>query len=50
MPHLDPAALLPAALDLASTGVPVLPLRAGKMPVRQLPRLRAATRAAAGRT
>ncbi|WP_335981336.1 bifunctional DNA primase/polymerase [Streptomyces sp. CA2R106] len=33
MPYPDPAALLSAALGLAGVGVPVLPLRKGKVPV-----------------
>jgi hypothetical protein len=37
MPYPDRAALLPAALALAGTGVPVLPLRAGKVPFGNCP-------------
>ncbi|WP_329370191.1 bifunctional DNA primase/polymerase [Streptomyces sp. NBC_00669] len=37
MPYPDPAAPLFAALGLAGTGVPVLPLRAGKVPFGNCP-------------
>jgi hypothetical protein len=37
MPYPNPATLLPAALDLARADVPVLPLRAGKVPFGNCP-------------